>query len=157
MGAVRLSKRFFPDFILNRNSVDLCYKFIESKILSNKEINLKQKFDFAVGTSGTINAIALIIHSLHHTIPFKKPKKFKFDFPQLQIVNNLVLNAKTTAERLKIQGMEQRRADIIPAGVMILEKIFQLFKINEMRLSDYALREGIILDAIEQRSGKHSG
>ena len=53
--------------------------------------------------------------------------------------------------------MEQRRADIIPAGVMILEKIFQLFNINEMRLSDYALREGIILDAIEQRSGKHSG
>jgi exopolyphosphatase/pppGpp-phosphohydrolase len=46
--------------------------------------------------------------------------------------------------------METKRADIIPAGIIILKKIFELFRIKKMVVSEYALREGIVLDTAEK-------
>jgi exopolyphosphatase/guanosine-5'-triphosphate,3'-diphosphate pyrophosphatase len=50
--------------------------------------------------------------------------------------------------------MDPTRSDIIVAGAIILERIFDDLKIKEMIVSEYALREGIILDAIEKGSRK---
>jgi len=49
-------------------------------------------------------------------------------------------------KRLKIKGIEEKRADIIPAGLIILRQIFKLLKNENMTVSDFALREGIILN-----------
>jgi len=46
--------------------------------------------------------------------------------------------------------MEEKRADIIPAGLLILNRIFELFNIKELKISGYALREGIILDMMKK-------
>jgi len=40
--------------------------------------------------------------------------------------------------------------DIIPAGVIIISTIFRLLNINKMIISDYALREGVILDSMDK-------
>jgi exopolyphosphatase/guanosine-5'-triphosphate,3'-diphosphate pyrophosphatase len=52
------------------------------------------------------------------------------------------------ADRKKLSGLEPRRADLIPAGSMMLVTAMDLFGFDELVLSDWALREGIILDAI---------
>jgi exopolyphosphatase/pppGpp-phosphohydrolase len=44
--------------------------------------------------------------------------------------------------------MEIKRADIIPAGLLILSEAFNTFKLKEMTVSENALREGIIIDTI---------
>ncbi|MEZ4822784.1 MAG: HD domain-containing protein [Ignavibacteria bacterium] len=62
--------------------------------------------------------------------------------------------ADTTQERLKIPGLDPKRADIITAGAVILEQIFTDLKIEKMTLSGYALREGIIMNYIQQNSGE---
>jgi exopolyphosphatase/guanosine-5'-triphosphate,3'-diphosphate pyrophosphatase len=46
--------------------------------------------------------------------------------------------------------MEINRADIIPAGLLILCQIFETFKLKEMTVSENALREGIIIDTISK-------
>ncbi|MBK8552622.1 MAG: HD domain-containing protein [Ignavibacteria bacterium] len=58
------------------------------------------------------------------------------------------------AERLSIPGLDPKRADIITAGAVILEQIFSDLKIEKMTLSSFALREGIIMNYIQQRSGE---
>ena len=47
-----------------------------------------------------------------------------------------------------IKGMDEKRADIIPAGILVLEAIFNLFDIKEMLVSSAALKEGIIAEQI---------
>ncbi len=60
------------------------------------------------------------------------------------------MSLKTKNERISIPGLEAKRADIIPAGLIILKKAFELFKIKKMVFSEYALREGIVYDIINK-------
>jgi exopolyphosphatase/guanosine-5'-triphosphate,3'-diphosphate pyrophosphatase len=46
--------------------------------------------------------------------------------------------------------MDSARSDIIVAGAIILEEIFKELRLQQMTVSEYALREGIILDSIEK-------
>lgn len=148
IGAVRLTKKFFPDFVINNERIKECNNFIEKEILSNKNINLNENFDLAVGSSGTIEAAAIMIN-------FRKQNKFPdqingfvFDYNDLKELIENILNKKTANERLQVKGMETKRADIIPAGLLILNKVFELFNLKNIKVSDYALREGIIFDMI---------
>jgi exopolyphosphatase/guanosine-5'-triphosphate,3'-diphosphate pyrophosphatase len=60
------------------------------------------------------------------------------------------MSLKNPLERMSIPGIEAKRADIIPAGFIILKKVFELFNIKEMVLSEYALREGVVFDIINK-------
>ena len=53
-------------------------------------------------------------------------------------------------DRLSIKGMEVKRADIIPAGLLILKKSLEVFDIKQVTVSENALREGIIIETIKQ-------
>lgn len=58
----------------------------------------------------------------------------------------------TAAERQRLPGIDARRADLLPAGSMILTTVMELFGLDELTGCEWALREGIVLDAI----GHHS-
>jgi exopolyphosphatase/guanosine-5'-triphosphate,3'-diphosphate pyrophosphatase len=49
--------------------------------------------------------------------------------------------------------MDAKRADIIVAGALILEGIAESLGIDELRVSTFALREGVLLDALGRRNG----
>ena len=60
------------------------------------------------------------------------------------------MSLKNPSERMSVPGIEAKRADIIPAGFIILKKAFELFNIKKMVLSEYALREGVVFDLINK-------
>ncbi len=150
IGAVRLSKKFFPDFILTNDRIINCNKFIEEQIKINKQINFGEKFDIAVGASGTILAIAGMIQYKKTEKKIKSLNAFVFSDEELEEVTDEILKRKTPEQRVNIEGMEYKRADIIPAGLLVLNKIFELFKIKEMIISKFALREGVVLNMLEK-------
>ena len=154
IGAVRLSKKFFPDFLLNEDAIEKCKQYIEHEVKSNKEINFNESFDYAVGASGTILAIAGIINFNRNEKKLKSLNGFIFSKEELREVTNKILEKKTPGERINIEGMEYKRADIIPAGLLILQKSFEIFNIKEMIISEYALREGVVLSMLEKSQFK---
>ncbi len=150
IGAVRLSKRFFPDFLITDEAVKECEKYIEDHLSSKHNLQIDEKYDFAVGSSGTIQSVASMINSLKTNKPIGKLNGFSFSKKELSLIVNLVMSKKTTDERLMIKGMEPKRADIIPAGLLILKKAFELFKLTKITVSEFALREGIILEMLDR-------
>ena len=54
------------------------------------------------------------------------------------------------AERLKLDGLDPRRADLTVAGVVLLDTLLKKLDARELTLCDLALREGLVLDYIEQ-------
>lgn len=150
IGAVRLSKKFFDNFILSDQLIADCSGFVEQQILSNAKIILNESFEIAAGSSGTIQSIAGMINFKKKGKQVKSLNKFSFSRNELQLVAEEILSHKTKAERLQIKGIEEKRADIIPSGIIILSKIFELFNIKEIVVSDYALREGIVINYIAQ-------
>jgi exopolyphosphatase/guanosine-5'-triphosphate,3'-diphosphate pyrophosphatase len=52
-----------------------------------------------------------------------------------------------------VPGLDAKRADIIVGGAVLLEQVFAELDLDEMVVSRFALREGVILDAIHRREG----
>lgn len=151
IGAVRLSKMFFPEFVLSDSSISSCLKYISDKMSVVKNLHPNHHFDFAVGTSGTITAAAAIIYYKRNKKFAKSLNEFSFTHSELNELTKEVLKCKSPVDRLFIEGMEVKRADIIPAGLLILNKVFEVFRLESMKVSENALREGIIIETIRQK------
>src|SRR6185503_257330 len=57
-------------------------------------------------------------------------------------------------DRLKLPGLDPRRADLAPVGAILLETLLDHLGAGEITLCDFALREGLVLDYI-RRNSKH--
>lgn len=148
IGAVRLSNLFFPKYRITKTSVSKCENYVEQLIRKQIDLKVFKKIDFAVGSSGTVDTICLVKSYQTDGVIRKKLNGYEFTKEEFANVYDLIINLKTPEERSLIPGLESKRADIIPAGLIILKKIFQLFQVNKMVLSEYALREGVVLKAM---------
>lgn len=148
IGAVRLSKKFFPDYILKNQAIKDCSEYAEEQITKNSGINFKIDFEYAVGTSGTMQSVAWMIANPGKIRNNKSLNGFSFTYEQLKDITKMILSYKTLDERKLIKGIELKRADILPAGLIILNKVFELFNIKSMVISEYAVREGIISEML---------
>ena len=150
LGAIRLTERFFGDKDTESKSVKACREYIKGFMSTVTRESAQHKFDIAVGSSGTIMNLANIINIKRGGAADAKLNNFIFTKDELLDVVSGILEAKTLKQRLKIPGLDPSRADIITAGAILLEQIFKELKLKEMMVSEYALREGIILDTIEK-------
>jgi exopolyphosphatase/guanosine-5'-triphosphate,3'-diphosphate pyrophosphatase len=64
-----------------------------------------------------------------------------------------LVSARKADKVAELPGIEARRADIILAGALILEGVFDACSVKELVLSEYALREGVLLDTLERSRG----
>jgi exopolyphosphatase/guanosine-5'-triphosphate,3'-diphosphate pyrophosphatase len=150
LGAIRLTERFFGGKDTEPKSVKACRQYIKGFMASVTRESQKHKYDIAVGSSGTITNLANIINISKGGDPETRLNNFIFTKDELYKVVGDILEAKNVKHILKIPGLDPSRADIITAGALILEQIFKELKIKEMMISEYALREGIVLDTIEK-------
>jgi len=54
----------------------------------------------------------------------------------------------THAVRLAMPTVQRRRADLLPVGALILETLLDVLDLDELVVSDWGLREGILLEAL---------
>lgn len=142
LGAVRFAKEYFTNPILAKNNISLCELHIEKELKKISEAVINEKFVEVTGSSGTIQTVRSILKEFYK-INLVEDRITKED---VEMVFDLVMSKKDIEERLQIPGLEFKRADIFPAGILILKKIFDLLELKSMRVSDYALREGIIYE-----------
>jgi exopolyphosphatase/guanosine-5'-triphosphate,3'-diphosphate pyrophosphatase len=154
MGALRLASQFFPSGVVTKKAVEQCRRHVAGMLSPVVREVRKLSFEACVGTSGTITAAATITREMRGE-PDLQMNGFTFSSGELDDVVDAVLGARTVEERTLIAGLDERRADIIVPGVIILQEVFRALRVREMALSEYALREGIILDTFEKRSRKH--
>lgn len=150
VGAVKMMGKFFHDYHLNKKAIIKCRNYVEKKIKLKRDIDFNVNYKLVVGASGTIHATASMIHYSKHKKVLKKANEYKFSKKEFDKIFDKVLNKKTSVERLGIKGLEAKRADIIPAGLIILNVIFELFKIKEIILSENALRSGIVFESTKE-------
>ncbi len=153
LGAVRLTNMFFPEFRLTEEAVQNCRSWVRGTLFPITQKLKSVGFEMAVGTSGTILSTA--------ALTFSKKKKddsspqylnnYKFNSKQLSGVENKVLSKASLRERFAIKGLDNKRAEIFPAGLIILSEIFYLLNLKEMTVSNFALREGALFDYLRMK------
>ena len=101
----------------------------------------------AVGSSGTFCDLGRMIAARRSGSVPRSINQFTFTRDELLPLHDDLLRMKAS-ERAGIPGLEAKRADIIPTGTTLLLTAMELFGFDRMTVSEWALREGIILDAI---------
>lgn len=100
-----------------------------------------------VGTSGTLNDIVKMAEALRSGAVPQRINQLSVSRPDVEAVHCRVrkLNA---SERQKLPGLDAKRADVIHVGTTVLLTAMDLFGLDTVIAGEWALREGIVLDAI---------
>ncbi|MGG6296506.1 Ppx/GppA phosphatase family protein [Leptolyngbya sp. AN02str] len=98
-----------------------------------------------VGTSGTIEALAVLTaREKHGTIP-DPLHGYQFTLRELRdMVNHL--RRLNYSDRCNLPGMNERRAEIILAGAVILQEAMTLLGMEAITICERSLREGVVVD-----------
>ncbi len=156
LGAIRLSERFFPGGITNAGSIKKCREYIKGTLSPVFRAVNEVAFETVVGSSGTIENIARMIQSEKNEELPPSINASTFTGDELYELVDRIVSAQDNKQRSKIKGLDQSRVDIITAGVLILEQIFEELDIEQMAVSEFALREGIIYDTVEKAQRKEN-
>ena len=144
LGAIRVTERFFPEAEVTAKQVRRARAWIRDILAAAGHELTPHRFDVAIGSSGTITAIASMVAAAKGDQP-KDMNGVTFSAADLEgLVKKLV--KLPPDERRELDGLDAKRADIIVGGALLLSEIFTTFGVEAMTVSGYALREGVLLD-----------
>ena len=147
LGVVHLSERYITKDPVDEEELKALENVIADKIKNVKdEINssfLIPHSALLIGTAGTVTTLAALDLNLY---PYD-PKKINGYILKLKNVKKLLdrLKKMPLKERRNIPALEKGREDLIIPGAVIVIKTMEIFGFDSMVVSDYGLREGIIL------------
>ncbi len=153
LGAVRLTNRFFAGERLHPSAVDACRRYVSSTLSSFDRAVHQHGFDVAVGSSGTIDQVVRLASAAAGESSLRNWNGATITAAQVAEVTDRVVGARSEKGRVQLAGLDDKRADIIVAGALILEGFVERFDVRQLTFSDYALREGVLLDTMERTHG----
>jgi exopolyphosphatase/guanosine-5'-triphosphate,3'-diphosphate pyrophosphatase len=145
LGVIRLTERFVKSDPLTPRDERRLTRFVEGEIGKYLGQLAKQGFDRVIGTSGTVQSIGCVAvaeRSSNTNLRNRRISAKQLHRARKQLV------ARDLQERLKVPGLEPRRADLAVAGSVLLDTIVRRLGAADITLCDLSLREGLILDYI---------
>ena len=100
-----------------------------------------------VGTAGTVTTLAAIDGDVFPYDP-KKVHGRTLSFGRVEKIL-AALKGKSLEERVAMKTIEKGREDLIIAGGALVLEIMRVFECDLLTVSEYGLREGIVLDAMK--------
>jgi len=136
LGAARLQQKFFQHE-KREQSIEALREFCKEDL---KKIKFNRSFETVYGASGTAKALTKILRK-------STDAKF-FDLKDLKSFTNEIKNYSAKKIR-EIPGMDEKRADIILPGALLLEEIMIFLGAKRLHRTKHALREGLLREALE--------
>jgi exopolyphosphatase / guanosine-5'-triphosphate,3'-diphosphate pyrophosphatase len=143
LGAVGLTDRLIRSDPPSPNELDTMRSEIRGALKSSASELREQKWDQTTATSGTALAIGA---ALNLTAPGVAST---VTLTALKALNARIA-ALSIAERRNVAGLSPQRADIIVAGGTVLEEVMNALGIESLRICDWSLREGVIIDRLRE-------
>ena len=140
MGCVSFRNRYFPDGKISRRQMDKAIIHAEQELQNIRQHYRQVGWQSAVGSSGSIKAIANVLAALKITDGTITRTAME------ELRKRLVDMGKV--EKLAELGVRQDRQSIFPAGFAILLAAFRSLDIDAMTFADGALREGLLYDIV---------
>ena len=138
MGCVAMTGRYFADGKISAKSMQRAELAGALEVLPVRELFRMGGWRTAVGSSGSVKAIAEVIHQ-------EGWSQDGITAASLLRLRDAVVDAGRIAS-LDFKGMTEERKPVFAGGVAVLRAVFETLGIEHMQVSDYALREGLIYE-----------
>ncbi len=140
MGCVSFSRRFFEDGEITAKRWQRAQTAAAATLQPAAADFGTAGWEHAVGASGTIRAVDNVLRlsgggndGITHSALER-------------LVETIIKSGHI--ERLKFAGLNPERASVFPGGVAILVALFEVLGVTQMRVSEGALREGLLYDML---------
>ncbi len=151
-GVIRLTERFVRTDPLTRHDRRRLVKFVSKEMGGYLDQLAGRGFERLIGTSGTILSLGTMAVAESGDVP-EDVRNRRVPAKALRRLLKRLVEADIT-ERLRIPGMDPRRADLSVAGAVLFDTIVRRLGADEVTLCDLALREGLVLDYIHRNSAR---
>ncbi len=146
LGVVRLTEKFITQHPVNENE----FSNLQSHLQTELQV-VKNKLDafspeLLIGTAGTVTTLAALKDNIYPYDPEKIHGSIFSRQEAESILNDL--KEKSLSQRLLLKPLERGREDLIIAGTAIVLETMRAFACEKLTVSEYSLREGIILKAM---------
>ena len=149
IGVIRLVERFGDSDPISGRDERKMVKFIGEQVDRYLGHVVDEGFDRVIGTSGTILSLGTVATTQDRGEVPEEVRNLRVPAKSLHRLRKLA-SALDLEERLKLPGLDPRRADLMVAGAILLDTLLRKLGADELTLCDLALREGLVLDYVHQ-------
>ena len=140
LGCASMSQRFFPKGMVNQKATRSAILTVLQRIEPYEHQFDQENWDEVIGASGTIKAVGRILTNMgwcNDEITHEGLNK---------LIDYMVERGETA--KFDLPGLISERIEVFPGGVMVLAGLFEGLGIKAMKVSESALREGVLYDMV---------
>ncbi len=151
LGAARLLEMFTPSDRIKEKELLEVVNYLSGELKPLFEAIKKYPITELIGSSGSFDSLAeMIAHKFYTPEILKKKTEYVFDLKDFKIIYEMIIKSNN-AERIQIKGLIEMRVDMIVISSIIVNFVLQSFNISKMRLSTYALKEGMLYEIMNSK------
>ena len=150
VGSIRLTNLFFKpgeDGPISRAKYLEIQRYARNAMIRAVQRVRPLKYDFAVASSGT--ALNLANVAAHRFFGRELKREDTLTLRNLKEIARELCDLPLK-ERRKVEGLNPSRADIIVSGAAVLETFMDELELDEIRLSERGLRDGLVIDYLDR-------
>lgn len=144
LGAVRMTEKYITTDPITQEEMERLMAGIDLVAADTLESLKKYPIDRAIGIGGTATTAGAMVKKLE---VYDRDEIHNFDVSQQQLKELWTkVKVSTLEERTGMQGLHPKRADVILAGITILDRILTKLELDNIRISEYDNLEGLVLE-----------
>jgi exopolyphosphatase/guanosine-5'-triphosphate,3'-diphosphate pyrophosphatase len=147
IGVARMLERFITTDPVSAQELKLLEQFFAAEMFTSAEKARALKVSRGIASSGTAQNIARMILSGTSREGDGSCNNSSFTRKEFRRFYEAVIGLDS-AERRKLTGLDEKRVDLIVPGLILINTIFSTFGLEEVVISDSALREGMVIQYI---------
>lgn len=147
LGAVVMTEQFLTHDPIRAGDLQKLQKHVRTTLKKQMD-RAKVQLHTLIGSGGTTTAIGSMAMS---AIGKSYASIHGYEVLRSEVVHLLaMLTRKTLTERRLVPGLNADRADIIVAGIAVIEELMRFFGANQLLVNERGIREGLIIRAMEK-------
>jgi exopolyphosphatase/guanosine-5'-triphosphate,3'-diphosphate pyrophosphatase len=148
IGGQRLMDKFMKSDPISMRSVQMMDDFFREKLLPLANACHQYAPKVLIGSSGSFDTLIEMQYMKDKgQLPANDEIAFEYSLPAFYWAYDELI-FKNHAERMQIPGMIELRVDMIVVAMCLIRFVIQTLDIQRMRVSSYALKEGIMANIL---------
>lgn len=144
LGAARLLEKFKPSDPIKSDEIFEFNSYLKQELKPLAEAVIHYKPIEMIGSSGAFDSVVdVIAGEFNTTATHDDETEYPIDLAQYHFISNKI-KAATIEERYHIKGLIAMRVDMMVISILLIDFILKEQRINKMRVSTFALKEGVI-------------
>lgn len=153
IGVARMAALFVDNDPITKAEIQKLKQHFEQELKDVAGVLEKFPVKTIIGSSGTMENIAAMIADRNSLSASMTLNELEFTAKEFKKFNKSFLKLDRI-RRLKEDNLEEKRVDIIAPGMVLLDYLIRTFDIKQVKISESALREGMVLHYIKKEKDR---